>query len=209
PTGTLRITSPRLFAEAFLVPVLTPYLQAYPEVSVELDLTERNADLVGEGFDLALRIGVPADSSMVIRRLGAAPMLFVASHGYVESHGVPTKAESFGNHQLIVVSSGGDVRWPIRQGGDVRPVPVRGRLKVNSLVVARRAALSGLGVAFLPRFMVRDDLESGELVEVLAGLGPEPMPVCALYPSREQLSPRVRVFLDLLVAHTRDHSPWS
>jgi len=206
PVGTLRVTCPRLFAYAFLQPVVAEYLRRHPRADVQLHLAERPADLIADGFDLALRIGVPEDSSLVVRRLGAAPMVFVASPAYLAGR-TPT-VDTLDAHDVIGVSRGGPVAWPVADGDEIRVVPLRPRLQVNSLVVARDAALGGLGVAFLPRFQVRDDLASGGLVEVLAGSAPAPMPVCALYPSRRLLSPRVRVFLDLLIEATRAAPPW-
>ncbi|MCO4773549.1 MAG: LysR family transcriptional regulator [Deltaproteobacteria bacterium] len=208
PVGTLRITCPRLFAQAFLQPIVGEYLSLHPRARVQLHLAERPAALVEEGFDLALRIGVPADSSLVVRRLGAAPMVFVASAGYCALHGVPESAEELGEHELITVSRGGAVAWPVVGEAGIRAVPVQGRLQVNSLPFARDLALRGAGVAFLPRFLVAEQLADGEFVEVLEGLAPPPMPVCALYPSRRHLAPRVRAFLDLLVQRTAESPPW-
>lgn len=205
PVGTLRVTCPRLFGYAFLGSVISEYLRRHPRADVQLHLSERSTALVEEGFDLALRIGAPAESSLVVRRLGAAAMCFVAAPAYIARAGA---VEELGDHDVIAVSRGGPVAWPLRDGDAVQAVPMKGRLQVNSLVVARASALDGVGIAFLPRFLVRDDLASGALVEVLEGRAPPPMPICALYPSRRQLAPRVRAFLDLLIDRTAQ-APWS
>ncbi len=207
PRGTLRLTCPRLFAYAFLGPVITAFTTAWPEVSVDLVLAERSVDLVEEGFDLALRIGQLPDSSLVVRRLGAAPMVFVASPAYLETAG-PVLPSTLADHQLLGVGRDGPIQWPLCLDGQIRPVPIDARIRVNSLVVARDLAMAGAGVAFLPTFLCAEPLARELLVPVLSAHLPPPMAVNALYPSSRHLSPRVRVFLDLLVEQTRVNPPW-
>ena len=202
PFGTLRITCPRLFGYAFLGPLIDEYLRRWPAVCVALVLTERSVDLVDEGFDLALRIGVLPDSSLVVRRLGEAQMAFVASPGYLDQRGRPRDARALTGHDLIGVSSDNSAAWPGIGA-------IASRFHVNSLVMARDAALSGAGIAFLPAFLIAEALAKGLLEGVLTALLPPPLPINALYPSSRQLSVRVRAFLDLLVARTQSSPPWS
>ena len=204
PRGRLRVTCPRLFAYAFLGPVIQQMLQRYPQVDVDLVLAERSVDLVEEGFDLALRIGRLPDSSLVVRKLGAAPMIYAASPAYLDDRGRPEVPGDLDRHDLIVVGREGPVQWPFPSG----PRPVTGRVAVNSLVVARDLAMSGVGIAFLPAFQCAEALTRGLLEPVLTDQILPPMPVNALYPSNRHLSPRVRAFLDLLIEHTRAHPPW-
>lgn len=208
PHGTLRVTCPRLFGYAFLNPVIAAFLERHTAVRVELTLAERMVDLVEEGFDLALRIGRPPDSSLVARRLGQAPMLFAASPAYLGRAGTPSGVDDLGHHDAIVVSRGGPTAWPVRDGETIRTIPVGGRFHVNSLVMARDAAMHGVGVAFLPAFLAAEGIARGLLVPVLPDHAPPPMPVHALYPSRRHLTARVRAFIDLLVETTAASPPW-
>lgn len=208
PRGTLRVTCPRLFAYAFLGAVMQQMLDKCPEVQIELVLAERTVDLVEEGFDLALRIGRLPDSSLVVRKLGSAPMVYAASPGYLDVRGRPGDPDELADHDLIVVGRAGPVQWPMAQGGQVVGIPVTGRVAVNSLVVAQSLAIQGAGIAFLPAFQCAEALTRGLLEPVLRDRRPPPMPVNALYPSNRHLSPRVRVFLDLLVEHTSASPPW-
>ena len=208
PRGRLRLTCPRLFAYAFLGPVMQQMLERYPQVDIDLVLAERPVDLVEEGFDLALRIGRLPDTSLIVRKLGAAPMLYVASPSYLDDRGRPQHPRDLDAHQLLVVGRDGPVQWPFLEDGRIVPRSVHARVAVNSLVVARDLAMSGVGIAFLPAFQCAEALMRGLLEPVLTDAVPPPMPVNALYPSNRHLSPRVRAFLDLLIDQTRSTPPW-
>jgi DNA-binding transcriptional LysR family regulator len=188
PIGTLRVTCPRLFATHLLGDALHRFLDAYPAVRVELHLDERISGLVEEGFDVAIRVGVPQDSSLRVRRLGDAQMVFVAAPGL-----------DLTDPPALTVSRGEPVAWRGRR--------VQGRLQVNSMPVARDAAIAGLGVAFVPEFLARDALAEGSLVQVFHADRPPPLPICALYPSRTLLPATVRAFLDALVTTAPSTSP--
>lgn len=209
PRGRLRITAPRLLGYTVLTPVVTEFLATHSEVTVDVVLAERVVDLIEEGFDLALRVGRPADSSSILRSLGQATMTWVVSPAYIERRGAPDGPDALAAHDTIGVTRGPPPTWPFFGPQGSQEVRVRGRLTVNSLVMARDAALAGAGIAFLPAFLVADDLQSGRLVSVMDHLAPPPLPLSAMYPSNRHLSARVRAFLDLLVARTTGGVPWS
>jgi DNA-binding transcriptional LysR family regulator len=209
PRGLLRVTAPRLFGHAFLGEVVSAYLARWPDASAQLMLTERKVDLVEEGFDVAIRIGVLPDSSLRQRKLGSASMVHVASPGYLKRRGVPSGPGDLGEHDLILVAERPGLRWPFV--GPDGPTVYEGseRLLANSLVMAREAAAAGTGIAWVPGFLVAEAVEAGELRIILGDHAAPPLPICALTPGGRFLAPKVRAFLDLLAAHVGEAAPWS
>ncbi len=209
PYGTLRVTAPYLFGDAFLSPVVSDYLARYPDVDVDLMLAERLVDLIEEGFDLAIRIGPLEDSTLTVRGLGAAQMIYCASPAYLDARGSPSTPEALGDHECIVVGNTARTRWPFAAPRGPPSVPIRGRLTVNSLIMGRDAARAGRGIAYLPAFLCATELERGALRGVLSEWLPEPYPIAAVYPSHRHLSAKVRSFLDLLIGRTSPTPPWA
>jgi DNA-binding transcriptional LysR family regulator len=186
PHGTLRVTAPRLFGHAFLAPVIARCLGPWPELRVELELTERKVDLVREGFDMAIRVGVSGrleDSALSARKLGETASVFVAAPGM---------------NQPRAIGVAPPFAWPTREG----PLPYEPVVIANSLVMARELAQAGVGLAWLPRFLVEEELARGALLSVFEEQLPPPFGVFAVFPSRRLISPKVRVFLDALVSES-------
>ena len=209
PYGTLRLTAPYLFGDAFLSPIVAEYLRRYADVSVDLMLAERMVDLIEEGFDLAIRIGPLEDSTLSVRGLGAAQMIYCASPDYLGARGTPSTPDDLGDHECVIVGSTARARWPFVSPRGPVAAPVVGRLTVNSLVMGRDAARAGRGIAYLPAFLCAEQFERGELRAVLTDWLPEPYPIAAVYPSHRHLSAKVRSFLDLLIVRTGPSPPWA
>lgn len=191
PTGLLRLSAPYLFGRRFLAPLVAEYVRAHPDVRVELVLADRRANLVEEGFDLAIRAGALHDSALTARRLGQVRVSIVGTPELAKRR----HALRHGLDGLPSIGMRSTEDWVKgREKHKVRP-----KLVVNDLEIACDAALAGLGIANLPELVTRAHLESGRLRrlfpddEVLT-------PVSAVYPSREYLPSKVRVFIDLLVA---------
>jgi DNA-binding transcriptional LysR family regulator len=193
-TGRLRVSAPTLLGRRLLAPVVTAYLQAHPRVTLELSLADRRVDLLQEGFDLAIRVGDLDDSSLRSRALGVAEAVFVASPGLLAGKAPPTAADV---HEWPWLGMHDGERWQLRD----RRVQGRQVLVVNDLELLCAAAISGLGLARLPRMVCDDALADGRLVRVLADDAPPRTPIHAVFPSRAYLPARVRLFLDLLAAH--------
>ena len=208
PHGLLRVTAPRLFGDAFLVGIVAEFLARYPQARVDLVLAERLVDLVDEGFDVAIRIGRLDDSELRVRGLGGAPSVYCSSPAYLERRGRPADPDQLKEHDLLVVSDTTRATWMF-SGGATSRLSVEGRLRVNSLVVARNVALRGAGIAWLPRFLSDDALRSGELVPILEEFAPPAFPIFAVWPSNRHLSAKVRAFLDLLAEQTAAAPPWN
>jgi DNA-binding transcriptional LysR family regulator len=200
--GRLRVDMSSGIARHQVIPALPAFMAAHPALELELSCSDRRVDLVREGFDCVVRVGVVADSSLIARPLGAFEVLNCASPGYLQAHGTPQTLESLSTHKLIHYAStfGGAVDgWEYRdKDGRYRSLPMAGALVVNSAEAYQEACLAGMGLIQAPASGLRALLRSGALVEVLPQHRAEPMPVTVLYPHRRHLSRRVRAFIDWL-----------
>jgi DNA-binding transcriptional LysR family regulator len=209
PRGTLRISGPTSFGGRYLAAALADFLGLYPELRVDLILNDRVVDLVDEGFDVAVRIGRLADSSLIAKRLCPMPRLIVASPAYVAKHGRPDRPEDLVHHNCLLYSyqATGEV-WHVqdRQGVSTS-VHVTGNFRANNGEVLLEGARAGVGVALLPAFLAGPDVCTGRLVEVLAPDVDTAQAVSAVYPHNRHLSAKVRVFVDFL-AERFSGAPW-
>ena len=188
PRGLLRITMTPSMAER-ISPVMLELLAKYPEVRVDIELTDRKVDLVAEGFDIAIRAGELPDSTLVARSIGRGRAGYFASPSYLARRGVPTTLQDLAEHDWIVFSG----------RSRIEEFVVHKRLIVNSLAVAFDAAISGFGIAWIPESMLGDTVRRGLLVPVLPEKWPPSQPLHVVYPSSRQLAPRVRAAVDLLL----------
>jgi DNA-binding transcriptional LysR family regulator len=204
PRGTLRIYTNTHIVQ-FLSPVVAEFLGSYPDVKVDLVIGERNVDLIDENFDLAVRMVPPPDSSLIVRSLATWRHVLCCSHGYIEQYGrVELLADLAGRNCLRHVSYPFDEWRFIDRKGAPASVRIAGNLTSNSGETLRRAALAGVGIWLAAGFLVRDDLESGELVRLLPEYRPVEFSMNAVYPHRHHLSAKVRTFIDLLARHSAE-----
>lgn len=201
--GLLRITADPTFGEAYVWPWAEAFLERHPKVSVDVLLTNRYVDLVEEGVDVAFRVGRLTEASLVGRKLGPATLRYCASPNYLEHNAPPARPDDLSAHALIDFAIGQEQsRWPFAGPDGTFAVPITGRVRVNSLALARRAALCGFGVANLPVFAVERDLADGRLMQVLAEWTVDVGAVHVVYPRHRFLLPRVRRFVDLVFERT-------
>lgn len=199
PSGPLRIDVHGTFARRFLLPALPTFLEKHPGIRLHIGEGDRLVDLVGEGVDCVIRIGDPADSGLVGRKLGNLAEGTFASPGYLARHGTPTSPDDLEGHRMIgFVSTATRAVIPLEfgRGESTRMVTLPAAATVSAASTNAYLAKLGLGLIQVPRYRVARDLESGALVEVLADWVPAPSPVYLLYPEGRQLSPRVRKFID-------------
>lgn len=199
--GLLHVDAVGNLVRTLLLPNLPAFLTLHPRLTVHLSEGERFVDLVREGVDCVVRAGALADSDMVVRRLGQLQEVTFASPGYLAAHGTPKAPDDLGGHEMVgFVSSRTGFPLPLEftRGGEVIEVALPARVLVGSADASAAAARLGLGLVQAPRYRFADDLARGTVVEVLGDF--PPTPVSVLYPSGRQLSPRVRVFVDWLVA---------
>jgi DNA-binding transcriptional LysR family regulator len=203
--GVLRITAPVQFGRRHVAPIVSAFLNEYPEVRVELSLNDHNLDLIEQGLDVAVRIGPLEDSSLVARQVGSVGRVVVASPAYLARRGVPRTPQDLVNHDTIF----GMTRSPAREwrfGPSSRGVTVRlsPRLLVDDVEAQLQAVRAGRGIARVLSYQVRDELDSGTLVRLLVDFEPEPVPVQLVTSSRTNMAPKVRAFLDAAVKVFRD-----
>jgi DNA-binding transcriptional LysR family regulator len=202
PRGVLRITLPLSFGLHRLGPVVADYAREYPQVKLDLSLSDRRVDLVDEGFDLAIRIGRLPESGLIARRLGSERSIIVASPAYLERHGVPESPADLARHVCLgysLVRGGED--WRLQGPNGVVSVRCAGPIKADNGDILRQAAVQGAGMILQPRFIVEDEVRAGRLVRVLADHASEELGIYAVYPSRRHLSAKVRSFIDFLAQH--------
>jgi DNA-binding transcriptional LysR family regulator len=202
PRGVLKVTMPLAYGLHRLGPVISEYARRYPKVKLDLSLNDRKIDLVEEGFDVAIRIGKLPESGLIARKLGGVQSIVVGAPTYFEQHGTPQIPEDLANHVCLgyALSSGGD-EWRLRGANGLVVVRCTGPIRADNGDMLRLAAVHGAGLIFQPRFIVDDDVQAGRLVAVLTEYSPEELGVFAVYPSRKHLSPKVRTFVDFLVAY--------
>ena len=200
-TGVLRIAGSTGFTPLYVVPALPEFLAAHPGVEVELELSDRYIDLVGEGFDLAIRVGQMPDSTLKARLLGNSRRVVFAAPSYLAAHGHPRSPEDLTRHQCIVRTSARDGNaWPFKLSGRARTIKVAGRFRTSGAVAANAAAAAGLGIASGPLWQVRSLLDRGAVELLLTRFEPPSVPIHAVLPATRLLPARTQLFLDFLAA---------
>lgn len=198
PEGRLRIDVHGVFARHFLMPGLPQFLEAYPGIELVLSEGDRLVDLVREGIDCVVRIGIPADSDLAARQLGSLHEITVASPCYLDRHGTPQTPDDLDGHRMVSFLSSATGRpMPLYftiNKQEVERIPPA-MLMTTAAATMVSAARLGMGIIQVPRYHLVDDLKAGRLVEILADTPPSPSPIYVLYPRHRQLSPRVRAFL--------------
>ncbi|HUO96046.1 MAG TPA: LysR family transcriptional regulator [Steroidobacteraceae bacterium] len=210
--GLLRIAAPMTFGTMYLGDMLWPLLREHPALEVAIDLDDRVVDLLGSGYDLGIRVGALADSSLIGRKLADIPSVLCASPAYLARAGMPPSLEALPEHDCIGYAhlAAGQV-WqfqPQRGSSELRTVRVKSRFVANNGELMRGAAMAGLGLLLVPEFIVADALRAGRLVRVLPACRPTPTALHALYPRDRHGAPRVRAVVERLVAAMRPRPPW-
>jgi DNA-binding transcriptional LysR family regulator len=202
PRGTLRVYIATHIVQ-FVSPVIVEFLALYPDVKIELTMGERTIDIIDEGFDIAIRMTPPPDSSLIVRSLATWRHVLCCSHHYLEQHGRVQQLAELAEHDCIRHFNYPYDEWRfVDRKGAPASVKVSGRLITNSGEALRAAALQGSGICLAAGFMVHDDLEAGRLVRLLPEYRPVELSMNAVYPHRHHLSAKVRTFIDMLVQHS-------
>jgi DNA-binding transcriptional LysR family regulator len=200
PSGRLVISAPLVFGRLHVRPLVTAYLDRYPDVSAELRLSDRMINLVEDGIDIAVRVGELADSTLVARHIGDMRRLTVASPDYLTRRGVPQTPLDLAGHDLIQFTSTSSLSdWRFVDGGKDIRVPRTSRFATNSADAAIQHAEHGGGVALVLAYQAADAIAHGRLAVVLADYEPPPSPIHLVYPTSRLLSAKVRAFVDTVV----------
>ncbi|CAJ97041.1 Transcriptional regulator, LysR-family [Cupriavidus necator] len=210
-SGTLRVTTSSSFGRLYISPLLPEFLALHPGLTLSVNLTDNVLDLVSAGFDLAIRIGVLDDSTLVARRLANNRRLLCAAPDYLRRRGTPRTPQDLARHDCLVLvgSQGRQDVWRLGDGaGGEIAVRVRGRIEANTGELLSDAALAGFGIALHSTWHVCADLRAGRLVQVLPDYPLADTGIYAVMPQRRLVPPRVRAFVDFLAGRFGDNPPW-
>jgi len=203
PRGQLRVSLP--LVGALLMPILGSFVREHPDIRLELDFTDRIVDVIDEGFDVVLRTGEASDSRLVTKTLGYYTPLVVASPGYLSRHSSPREPQDLLSHACLLhrfPSTGKVDRWMLRKDDasavelDLSPL-----LTASAVEPLIELAEQGLGLAYVPNFLVREQLKSGRLIAVLTQYATDRRAFRSVWPSGKHLSPKIRVFVDYMSKH--------
>lgn len=200
PRGLLRMTSSQSLIQAFLTDAVCDYLTFNPAAQIDICRQEKTLNLVDERIDLAIRITNQLDSNLIARRLGTCYSVMCASPAYAERHPLPQKIEQLSKHNCLTHEHYSHHQWGFTYQGSSVVIPVNGNLSANCATVLTSATLRGFGISLLPRYLVNQLLEDGQLLEVLPDYQPETLGIYGVYTSRQFMPATLRVFLDFLVS---------
>jgi len=204
PQGELAITAPVVFGRLHVLPVLCDFLRLNPRVSARMALLDRPVDLIEEGLDVAVRIGVLADSSLIATRVGSVGQIVCASPQYLKTHGEPKHREDLANHDCITfMARDARYRWNFSDGKRKEPVRVRSRLIINTAESALDAAKAGLGITRVLSYQAVAALSDGSLKEILGGSDQAELPVSILHREDKLAQAKVRAFVSFAAAALR------
>lgn len=199
PTGTLRVSSPVSFGVERLAPVIKELRCLYPQLKIDLQLDDKVVNMVEEGIDLAIRIGWLQDSNLVAKRLCESPVLLFASPEYLAKFGTPKHPQDLTSHNWISLSLlSSPLRWQFSRDGVLENVQLQSDVKTNSVDAAVALAKNGLGISALAKYKLYEEFENGSLLPVLADWQLPSLGIYAVYPHREHLPAKVRIFMEFL-----------
>jgi DNA-binding transcriptional LysR family regulator len=201
PTGVLRVSLPVDFATTYLAPLLPEFAMLYPGISFDFDLTPRNVDLVGEPFDLAIRMATPENSSLINRVIARMTGRFYASPEYLDVNGLPSRPAELEEHQCLTMPT--MTTWTAQSGNKTVSPKVGSRFRMNSVSMIRQLAVLGLGIAFLPERIVAEDLKAGRLKRLLPEWQGAEQPVYAVTETR-LLPAKTQRFIEFLKERLRE-----
>jgi DNA-binding transcriptional LysR family regulator len=208
PRGQLRVTAPIEIGRRYIAPCVAEFAMRYDAVEVELDLSDVARDLVTEGWDLAIRVGDLDDSTLIARKLGPTQQFLCAAPSYLEGREAPTHPSDLDDHDTLVMTAGiGGFVWRFEGADGTVENTVTPRAEANDFEAVSRMAVSGLGIARLPSWVVREHLESGALVPLLTAYRPVDLGVYVVYPSRRHHSAKLERFLEFLEERLSP-APW-
>jgi DNA-binding transcriptional LysR family regulator len=211
PRGKLKVSASIAFGTLQLPQVIAGLNAQYPELEIDLMLEDRHVDLVREGIDVAIRItDETPDSALVYRGLAPNRQVICASPNYIARRGLPSTAEDLAGHDCIAHSARATPRvWHLVDFADGQvSIQINGRMTINSALAVRQAALQGLGIVELNSYIVGEDIAAGRLVRLLPQYRPKELCIYAIYAARRFLAPKIRVFVDAMVARVAPEPPW-
>ena len=197
--GLLRVSVPMTFGRMYILPFILKFASSAPELEVDLIMDDKKSDLVKEGVDVAIRIGILSDSSLIARKIGESPRGTFASKDYLSKFGEPQSPKELKHHNCIVYKlHEANNTWNFKGKNGLKAINVQGRLKTNSPDAIREAMISGFGIGMTPYWLVKDLLEKEKICEILTDYTPPSFNIYAVYPDRRFLPQKVRLFVEAL-----------
>jgi DNA-binding transcriptional LysR family regulator len=209
PRGRLRVTAPIDLSSRHLGTIITDFLASHPDINIELDATDRIVDLIEDGLDVAIRFGPLAESTLIARRLCTVDAMLCASPAYLARRGAPATVEDLDAHDRVLFTPTPRVQsWTLENGAQTYEFGRPAHFACNNISAVRDATVAGAGIALLTDFMVAPDIATGVLVQILPEWHNRTIDVHAVYPARQNLPPRLALFLDHL-ASALNPPPWA
>jgi len=204
--GPIRITAPTGFGSTRLTEALLPFMKTHKDVTIDMKLSDNRVALVEEGFDLAIRIGMLRDSTLIVRKLSDMPLIICAAPAYLAKHGRPDGPEALVTHDCLIDQNQSDATtWRFHADRSDVSIKVAGPLRANSPGAIAQMALGGLGIARCPRYVVEAALDDGRLEQLFPEFTTDAFGLYALYPPNRHLTARVRALIDHFAEHLRHH----
>jgi len=200
PRGRLRVSTPQL--TSLVMPALTGFMQRYPDIVLEIDLSDRMVDIIEEGFDAVIRTGTQHDSRLASRRIGSCKQVVVASKEYLQRHGTPSHPRELAQHACLLhkfPATGRIEPWPFRLAEGEPEPELKARMSCGPIEAIAYALLQGEGIAFLPTFIIADDLKAGRVQTILDDYLDQTVTFSMLWPASRYASPKLRAFIDYMV----------
>jgi DNA-binding transcriptional LysR family regulator len=205
PKGEMAVTAPWGLGHTHLLPLAAEFLEAYPDISLRLMLTDTIVNMVGESIDVALRVGSLPDSSMIATRIGSIRIVVCGSPGYLKARGRPKQLSELSKHDCIAIDDhAAPAVWKFEGGNRARVAPIRSRLCVNTSEAAVLAATTGAGLARVMSYKMADAMRAGKLAIVLEEFEPQPLPLHIVYAPRKPMPLKLRTFLNWMTPRLKD-----
>ena len=195
PRGLLRLTAPVDLGSSVLPAVVSDFMEKYPAVNVEVILTDRRVDLVGEGIDVALRAGALKDSSLMVKKLGLVYFALFASPAYLKANGIPKTPKELRSHKFVQFTVLGASEWKLSSAKSSMTIPLPGRIIINDLNMIKALAIAGSGIALLAPFGCQSEIRSGKLVRILPEWISSESQISFVYPGQRFPQPKLSAFI--------------
>jgi len=209
PQGRLRINTPMSFGRLHVAPFIPAFLKRYPKISIDMVMSDEVVDLVGSGFDVAIRSGKLADSSLIARKLAPLRSVLCASPAYLERQGYPQKLADLKQHNCILFSYSRDLKeWTFNQKGFSEAIEIKGNYQVNNSEALQEALLQGIGIGRLPTFVASTDIKAGRLIPLFTEYEMPEQSIYAVFLERQFMPAKVRAFLDYAIDYLGGDEPY-
>jgi DNA-binding transcriptional LysR family regulator len=209
PQGRLRINTPMSFGRLHIAPLIPAFLKRYPKISIDMVMSDEVIDIVGSGFDVAIRSGILADSNLIARKLAPLRSVLCASPEYLEQHGYPQKLPDLKQHNCILFSYSRDLKeWTFNQKGFSEAIEISGNYQVNNSEALQEALLQGIGIGRLPTFVASPDIKAGRLIPLFEEYDMLEQSIYAVFLERQYMPAKVRAFIDFAIEYLGSDDPY-